>query len=107
MSLGKTSDFLGADEILGMKVQNIKETAIWLGSTTDEAFTTIDSIMALYDKDVNTTTEFKGRETTPSSTANSKETLMNCGRLFQLLYSLMAFFAGLLSLCRRSSAVTT
>ena len=64
MSLGKTSDFLGADEILGMKVQNIKETAIWLGSTTDEAFATIDNIMALYDKDVDTTTEFKGRETT-------------------------------------------
>lgn len=64
MSLGRTSDFLGADEILGMKVQNTKETAIWLGNTTDEAFATIDNIMALYDKDVDTTAEFKGRETT-------------------------------------------
>ena len=64
MSLGRTSDFLGADEVLGMKVQNISETAIWLGSTTDEAFATIDNIMALYDKDVDTTTELQGRETT-------------------------------------------
>lgn len=64
MSLGRTSDFLGADEVLGMQVKNIKETAIWLGATTDEAFATIDNIMALYDKDVDTTAEFQGRETT-------------------------------------------
>jgi len=37
LSLGRTADFLGADEILGMQVQNIHEVTIRLGSTTDEA----------------------------------------------------------------------
>ncbi|MBR1521349.1 MAG: hypothetical protein IJ635_08950 [Bacteroidaceae bacterium] len=64
LSLGRTTDFLGADEILGMQVQNIHEVTIRLGSTTDEALATIASILDLYDKDVDTTVEFAGRAAT-------------------------------------------
>jgi hypothetical protein len=64
LSLGRTADFLGADEILGIQVQNIHEVTIRLGSTTDEALATIASILDLYDKDVDTTVEFAGRAAT-------------------------------------------
>ena len=64
LSLGRVTDFLGADELLGMQVQNIHEVTIRLGATTDEAMATIDSILDLYDKDVDTTVEFSGRAST-------------------------------------------
>ena len=64
LSLGRVTDFLGADEILGMEVQNIHEVTIRLGATTDEALATIDSILDLYDKDVDTTVDFQGRAAT-------------------------------------------
>ena len=64
LSLGRVTDFLGADEILGMEVQNIHEVTIRLGATTDEALAAIDSILDLYDKDVDTTADFKGRAAT-------------------------------------------
>ena len=64
LSLGRTSNFLGADEFLGMNVKNIRETTIWLGSTTDEALATIEDILDLFDKDVETTAEFQGRAAT-------------------------------------------
>ena len=64
LSLGRVTDFLGADEILGMQVQNIHEVTIRLGATTDEALTAIDSILELYDKDVDTSMEFQGRAAT-------------------------------------------
>ena len=64
MSLGRVADFLGADEILGMEVKNNHEVTIRLGATTDEALATIDSILDLYDKDLDTTTEFQGRAAT-------------------------------------------
>ena len=64
LSLGRVADFLGADEILGMQVQNIHEVTIRLGSTTDEALATIGNILDLYDKDVDTTVEFAGRAAT-------------------------------------------
>ena len=64
LSLGRTSNFLGADELLGMNVKNFSETTIWLGGTTDEAFATIDDILDLFDKDVETTAEFQGRAAT-------------------------------------------
>ena len=64
LSLGRVTDFLGADEILGMQVQNIHEVTIRLGVTTDEALTAIDSILELYDKDVDTSMEFQGRAAT-------------------------------------------
>ena len=37
LSLGRVNNTLGADEILGVNVQNVDEVTIWLGSTTDEA----------------------------------------------------------------------
>ena len=64
MSLARTGKFLGGDEILGMEVKNNKETIIRLGGTTDEAFNTIDSILDLFDKDLETTAEFQGRAAT-------------------------------------------
>lgn len=64
LSLGRVTDFLGADEILGMEVQNIHEVTIRLGATTDEALATIGSILDLYDKDVDYTIEFSGRAAT-------------------------------------------
>lgn len=64
LSLGRVTDFLGADEILGMEVKNIHEVTIRLGTTTDEALATIDNILDLYGKDVDTTVEFLGRATT-------------------------------------------
>ena len=64
LSLGRVADFLGADEILGMQVQNIHEVTIRLGATTDEALATIASILDLFGKDVDTTVEFQGRAAT-------------------------------------------
>ena len=64
MSLARTGKFLGGDEILGMEVTNLKETIIRLGSTAEEAFGTIDSILDLFDKDLETTAEFQGRAAT-------------------------------------------
>ena len=67
LSLGRVADFLGADEFLGMEVQNLHEVTIRLGATTDEALTTISNILDLFDKDVDTTVEFKGRAATSGS----------------------------------------
>ena len=64
LSLGRVTDFLGADEVLGMQVQNIHEVTIRLGATTDEALATISSILDLFSKDVDTTVEFQGRAAT-------------------------------------------
>lgn len=64
LSLGRVADFLGADEILGMQVQNLHEVTIRLGATTDEALATIADILDLYGKDVDTTVEFQGRAAT-------------------------------------------
>ena len=64
LSLGRVADFLGADEILGMQVQNLHEVTIRLGATTDEALATIGSILDLYDKDVDATVEVSGRAAT-------------------------------------------
>ncbi len=64
LSLGRVTDFLGADEILGVELKNLDEVTVWLGATTTEALATLDSIIDLYDKDVETTVEFKGRAAT-------------------------------------------
>ena len=64
LSLGRVTDFLGADEILGIEIKNLHEVTVRLGATTDEALTTIDSILDLYDKDLDTTVEFQGRAAT-------------------------------------------
>ncbi|MBR5654028.1 MAG: hypothetical protein IKX22_08090 [Prevotella sp.] len=54
------------DDITDASFDDIKETCIWLGATTDEAFATIDTILDLYDKDVDTSMEFQGRMATGS-----------------------------------------
>ena len=64
LSLGRVTDFLGADEILGMEVKNIHEVTIRLGATTEEALNTIDAILELFDKKEGTTAEFQGRAAT-------------------------------------------
>lgn len=64
LSLGRITNFLGVDEILGMQVQNLHEVTIRLGATTDEALATMGTILDLYDKDVDTTVEFQGRAAT-------------------------------------------
>ena len=61
LSLGRVNNTLGADEILGVNVQNIDEVTIWLGSTTDEALDMLGRILDLYDEDVDTSVEFRGR----------------------------------------------
>ena len=64
LSLGRVTDFLGADEFLGFEVKNLHEVTIRLGSTTDEALATIGDILDLYDKDVDTSVDFQGRAAT-------------------------------------------
>lgn len=64
LSLGRITDFLGADEILGVQVQNIHEVTIRLGATTDEALATMDDLLDLCGKDVDTTVKFCGRAAT-------------------------------------------
>ena len=66
LSLGRITKFLGADEIFNMEVYNVYEVAVWLGATTDEALATIDSMIDLYDEDVDTAVEFSGRASTNS-----------------------------------------
>ena len=44
-----------------VNVQNIDEVTIWLGSTTDEALDMLGRILDLYDEDVDTSVEFRGR----------------------------------------------
>lgn len=75
MSLGRTSDFLGADELLGMQVKNMDETVIWLGTTTDDVFSALDNLTALYDKDIDTTAEFKGRSVSGSGNLGEANTV--------------------------------
>jgi hypothetical protein len=66
LGLGRLANFLEADEILGMEIKNVKETTVCLGATYDEAFAALDNIMALYDKDLDTTVELQGRTVTGS-----------------------------------------
>ena len=47
-----------------MQVQNLHEVTIRLGGTTNEALATIDTILDLYDKDLDTTVEYSGRAAT-------------------------------------------
>lgn len=68
LSLGKVTKGLGAirSDIIDMSFDSIKETCISLGSTYDEALATIDTILALFDQDFETTKEFQGRASTGS-----------------------------------------
>ena len=75
LSVARTKKTLGADELFGMEVKNLKETTIYLGDTADKAFAAIDDILDLFDKDVDTTAEFKGRTTTSGDHLVTKKTL--------------------------------
>lgn len=54
------------DNPTDMAFDHIDETCIWLGATADEAFATLDSILVLFDKEVDTKVEFRGRASTGS-----------------------------------------
>ena len=47
-----------------LEVKNLHEVTVWLGATTDEALTSIASLLALYKKDAGFTTELQGRAAT-------------------------------------------
>lgn len=63
MSLG------GASEIFSISIkgagnfaiEDVRETCLWLGATTDEAFASLDSLLALYEMEAGTVKEFQGR----------------------------------------------
>lgn len=68
LSLGRVTQLLGAirDDITDMSFDDIRETCVFLGATYDETITTLNSILDLYDKDLETTVEFRGRAATGS-----------------------------------------
>jgi hypothetical protein len=64
LSLGRVTHILGLirDDITDASFDDIRETCICLGGTYDEAYATLSSMLDLYDKDVDTTVEYKSRE---------------------------------------------
>ncbi len=68
LSLAKVTHILGLlrDDITDAAFDAIKETCICLGATYDEANATLDTILDLFDKDVDTRTELKSRAVTGS-----------------------------------------
>ena len=66
LGLGRVINYVSIfrDDITDMAFEDIKETCIWLGATYDEAYATLDDILDLFGKDVDTTVEFKGRAAT-------------------------------------------
>ena len=68
LSLGRVTHILGLirDDITDASFDDIKETCICLGATYDEANATLDTILDLFDKDVDTRTELKSRAVTGS-----------------------------------------
>lgn len=64
LSVSRSTDFLGTDEVLGFEMGNFNEIVIWLGATSDEAMTALASLLDLCGKDVETTAEFRGRAAT-------------------------------------------
>lgn len=84
LSLGRVTDFLGADEILGMEVRNFHEVTIYLGENTQEAMDTIGSILDLFGKDYETTAEFRGRSAT-NGVRLGEPVVVNCKVVKNLL----------------------
>ncbi|MBR4240107.1 MAG: hypothetical protein IKQ03_11985 [Prevotella sp.] len=64
------------DDITDASFDSIREACLCLGSTSDEAFSMIDTILDLFDKDVNTTVEFKGRTATGSERLGEPNTVV-------------------------------
>ena len=86
LSLAKVTHILGLlrDDITDAAFDAIKETCICLGATYDEANATLDTILDLFDKDLDSKAEFKARttssgerlgETTTSTCVVTKKTL--------------------------------
>ena len=63
LSLGRVTHYLGLirDDITDASIDGIKETCICLGGTYDEAYSALSNLLALYDQDEGTTTEFQSR----------------------------------------------
>lgn len=76
LGLGRVNDFLGADEIFGMEVKNIRETAVCLGTTTKEALAKLDDILDLYDNELESYTELTARTVTNTGTLGKPTTIV-------------------------------
>ena len=66
LGLGRVINYVSIfrDDVTDMSFEDIKETCICLGSTYDEAMATLGDILDLFNKDVETVVEFKGRAAT-------------------------------------------
>ncbi len=66
MSLGGTSQLfsISIGGFNDLSIEDVFETCLWLGNTTDEVFAALDTILAMYDMEVGTVREFQGRTTT-------------------------------------------
>ena len=66
LSIGRLRNVLPLfdEDQMPYKLESIRETAIWLGSTSDEALAALDAFIDLYDEDLETAREFKGRAST-------------------------------------------
>lgn len=64
LSVGRVTHILGIlrDDIETDDFDKVKETCIYLGSTYDEAYEVLGDMLNLYDKDVDTSVEYKSRE---------------------------------------------
>lgn len=60
------SELTETEDVIGT-LDHIDETCICLGSTSAEAFATLDAILDLFDKDVDTSVTFRGRAATGSN----------------------------------------
>ncbi|MBR5092280.1 MAG: hypothetical protein IKX32_02260 [Bacteroidales bacterium] len=64
LSLGGTSEiFSMSGGNTNFSIADTRETCLWLGSTADEAFAMLDTLLSLYDKEVGTMVEFESRTT--------------------------------------------
>ena len=66
LSLGGTSQLfsISIGGFTDFSVEDVFETCLWLGATTDEAFAALDTLLAMYDMDAGTVREFQGRTST-------------------------------------------
>lgn len=65
LSLGGSGEFFSVskNDATTFSISDARETCLWLGATTDEAFAMLDSLQAMYELDEGTVKEFKSRTT--------------------------------------------
>lgn len=65
MSLGGTRQIfsISVNGVTDFSIADVFETCIWLGTTSDEAFATIDTLLSLFDMEAGTERVFEGRTT--------------------------------------------